>query len=424
MLRALKAGDRVALQLPNCLEFSIAAYAVLRAGLVLVNTNPLYTSREMHYQFSDSGAKAIVILDVALDRLATIVGDTDIEQVIAVHSNADVNSEISGLVSFEKIQSDLSDEVNFEPAQINPQDIALIQYTGGTTGVSKGACLSHANILANVEQMKERFENVITAGEEIFVCPLPLYHIYAFTVNLVLGAGLGFNISLISNPQDPHEFISSMGQQKFTMFAGLNTLFVGLSAFKPFTELDFSHLKLTISGGTTLTQAAADTWHKTTGSTISEGYGLSETSPVVAFNSPGNEELGTVGLPLIDTKIRIAGNNDQALPQGEEGEILIKGPQVMSGYWQRPEETAKVMTADGYFKTGDVGRIEPSGALKIVDRLKDMIIVSGFNVYPNEVEHVLTQHASVAEAAVIGKPSDKTGRGGLCLYHFVITCRY
>lgn len=403
----LKPGDRIAVQLPNCLEYPIAIYGVLRAGFVLVNTNPMYTPREMEHQFRDSGAKAVVILGSLTSKLVSFIDSTVITQVIVVGEHETQMQ--TQLHEFESIVN-TSAATSFEKAlKTSLSDVAIIQYTGGTTGVSKGASLSHGNIMANVHQTCERMAAVFEEGKEVIVCPLPLYHIYAFTVNLMCGANIGAHILLINSPQNPAEFVDGMSRFKATGFIGINTLFVALSQYPPFVDLDFSKLKLTMSGGATLTSDAASKWAEVTGCGITEGYGLSEASPVLTFNNPGEAELGSIGYPLVDTDIQIRDGNDQILPRGQEGELVAKGPQIMSGYWQRDDETKNAFTSDGYLKTGDVAKFLPSGAIKIVDRLKDMILVSGFNVYPNEIEDVLTRHPAISEAAVVGKPDNKTG---------------
>lgn len=413
----LSAGDRVAIQLPNLIQYPIAAYAVLRAGMVVVNTNPLYTPAEMRHQFKDSGAKALIILSDLLPKLTDIQSETDIECVVATGAadllKGTTELDQAGIHGFyDAITAGQALSLAPRPV-INKDDICVLQYTGGTTGVSKGAMLSNGNIISNAHQTMERLGDRCREGKEIFVCPLPLYHIYAFTVNMVTLASSGNLNVLIPNPRDPAAFINAIKPFKFTGFSGINTLFVGLCQSPDFKALDFSELHLTISGGSALTSSAVDVWKSVTGCSISEGYGLSETSPVLCLNTPGQEVLGTVGKPVIDTEIKLLGE-DGFVEEGE-GEIVAKGPQVMLGYWQRPDETAKVMTDDGYFRTGDVGVRMPSGEIKIVDRLKDLIIVSGFNVYPNEIEDVLTQHSAIAEAAVIGEPDEKSGEK-VCAY--------
>ncbi len=417
-------GDRIAIQLPNLIQFPIAAYAALRCGFVLVNTNPLYTEREMKHQFVDAGVKGIIILSDLLPKLNGVLNDTQITHVLVTQATDLLtphahNKDYHGTdrVTFESFVEALyigAKNDCLTPVSVSLDDLAALQYTGGTTGLSKGAMLSHRNLLANVQQTYQRFERVCEDGHDIYVAPLPLYHIYAFTVNLLLAASHGTHNILIPNPRDLDAFISAITPFQFTCVTGINTLFVGLCHHPKFKSLDFSKLKLTVSGGSALTINAAKLWKEVTGCTISEGYGLSETSPVLCFNEPGNEKIGTIGYPLIATEIQIWDDNNQPLPQGEEGELVAKGPQVMSGYWQRDEATAESII-NGYFKTGDIAKICEDGRLKIVDRKKDMIIVSGFNVYPNELEDVLCDHDDIIEAAVVGKVDEHSGER-VCAY--------
>lgn len=415
----LKEGDRIVIQLPNLVQYPIAVYGAMRAGLVVVNTNPLYTPNEMRHQFNDSGATAIVILSDLLPKLDEIKSETSINTVISTgaadlltNQSEATTSDITLLQAIEKGRS-----LSLKPrSAIQLDDTCVLQYTGGTTGVSKGAELTHRNILSNAAQTKMLLGDKCGEGTETFICPLPLYHIYAFTVNMVTMFSSGNLNVLVPNPRDMDGFISAIKPFKFTAFSGINTLFVGLCMTPVFRELDFSNLHLTISGGSALTSDAVNMWEEVTNCSISEGYGLSETSPVLCLNKPANEELGTVGKPLVDTDIQIWDDNDQPVDPGQEGQIVAKGPQVMKGYWNRPDETEKVMS-NGYFKTGDIGKIVESGCVKIVDRLKDMIIVSGFNVYPNEVEEVLSRHPNIIEAAVVGKPDEKSGE---CVCAFIV----
>lgn len=407
----LEQGDRIAIQLPNISQYPIAVYAAIRAGLVVVNTNPLYTPREMKHQFSDAGVKALVIFSDALDRLESIKADTELEHVLVTGPADLINSPeptingYSSLVSAIKKGAELP---QLEPVKAGRSDIAVLQYTGGTTGVAKGACLTHANILANAAQMTERLDQRCNEGEEIFICPLPLYHIYAFTVNMFALFGLGTLNILIPNPRDLDGLVNTVKPFPFTGLAGINTLFVGLCRHPEFQKLDFSALKITFSGGAALTRSAAKLWEATTGCPVTEGWGLTETSPVTSLNHFGIEELGTVGAPLAGTTVEAWDEEGNTLPTGEVGELVVSGPQVMQGYWNRPDDTAKSLQR-GFFRTGDVGLVQENGNIKIVDRLKDMVIVSGFNVYPNEIEDVLTTHPSVVEAAVVGVPDDRTG---------------
>lgn len=415
----LQQGDRIAIQLPNLIQNPIAVYGALRAGLVVVNTNPLYTEREMQHQFTDSGAKALIILSDLYPKFAAIATNTNISSVIVTSATELLNPEtapsIANTVALTKAIAQGQNAAAFTRSNTDLDAACMLQYTGGTTGVSKGAALSHRNILANSIQTLDRLGTHFVEREEIVVCPLPLYHIYAFTVCMMTFFARGCHTLLIPNPRDIDSFINTLKPYAFTTFAGINTLFVGLGRHPEFAKLDFSRLHLTLSGGTALTQGAVAIWKEVTGCTITEGYGLSETSPVLAFNKPGAEEIGTVGPPLLATDIALLDSNDNPVAEGERGQIAAKGPQVMLGYWQRPQETAKVMTENGYFKTGDVGVRTESGAIKIVDRLKDMILVSGFNVYPNEVEDVLTAFEGVMEAAVVGAPDDHTGER-VCAY--------
>ena len=407
----LAQGDRIAIQLPNLIQYPIAAYAALRAGLVVVNTNPLYTPREMQHQFSDAGIRALVIFADALPKYEAIKASTPVEHVL-VTAPADLiaqplvpAAEYCGFVAAIERGEALPD---LQPLSAERDDIAVLQYTGGTTGVAKGASLSHGNILANAAQMHHRIEQRGEEGQEIFVCPLPLYHIYAFTVNMLALFSMGAMNILIPNPRDLDGFVNTIKMFPFTGLAGINTLFVGLCRHPQFQRMDFSSLKITFSGGAALTGAAANLWQATTGCPVTEGWGLSETSPVATLNNFGEEEIGTVGTPLLQTRVEAWDEDGNALPVGEVGELVISGPQVMQGYWNRPNETAKVMH-NGFFRTGDMGLVQENGNVKIVDRLKDMIIVSGFNVYPNEIEEVLCSHPNIVEAAVVGIADDKTG---------------
>lgn len=409
----LKPGDRIAIQLPNITQFVIAAYGALRAGLILVNTNPLYTERELIHQFNDSGAKALVVLSDLLPTLAKVVATTPIELVISTHPLDLIDPQVqpkTGLKNVEFCQVlKQGAELPFSRFVPAADDLAALQYTGGTTGLSKGAMLTHGNMLANAAQVKSRIGSVITEGEDIFVAPLPIYHIYAFMVNLVLYFECGSCSVLIPNPRDISGLIKTLAKYPFTGFAGLNTLFVALCHQPEFKALDFSHLKITISGGTALTAAAANIWQQTTGNTISEGYGLSETSPVISLNAPGYQKIGTIGKPVLGTEVKLLDENGNEVAQGEAGELAARGPQVMRGYWNNPQETANVMTADGFFKTGDIAILNEEGFHQIVDRKKDMIIVSGFNVYPNEVENVLASHPNIIECAVVGVKDEHSG---------------
>lgn len=415
----LSSGDRVAIQLPNINQYPIAAFAVLRAGLVLVNTNPMYTSREMQHQFTDSGAKALIILTDLLPKLSDIMKESKIETVIATSaidmlspqglSTAQVKNHTGGanVVAFMDIVKNTHNE-KINRQAINLNHITLIQYTGGTTGLSKGAVLTQRNLLSNIEQTSVHLALNQRTEQALFVTPLPLYHIYAFLLNL-WNFTQGNNNILIPNPSDIDGFVESLSAHQITGFCGINTLFSALCHHKNIEQIDFSKLELTLSGGAALTTNAAQSWKNLTGCTISEGYGLSETSPVVSLNPPGQEQVGTIGYPLIETEVRICNDDGVAVKDGEAGEILVRGPQVMQGYWQQVEETSKVLSDDGWLKTGDIAIRQADGFLRIVDRKKDMIIVSGFNVYPNEIEDILTTHPAIAESAVIGEACEKSG---------------
>ncbi len=420
----LTPGERVAIQLPNLVQYPIAVFAALRVGLVIVNTNPMYTPREMQHQFNDSDAQALIIFDQIKPALEAIRADIPVKNVIVTGAmdfiqglpevaDGEISKDADGNYSLANI---LAHQISTEytPTKATKDDVAILQYTGGTTGVSKGAALSHLNVLANVLQTAERAQPTYRECQEILVCPLPLYHIYAFNMGMFFTGSFGNHTVLIPNPRDLDATVAMMKPYKFTIFAGLNTLFVGLCMHEGFKQLDFSALKITLSGGTALMEATAGLWEQTTGCRVSEGYGLSETAPVVSLNDPTDQIIGSVGPALIDTDVEFWDDSDKPVPEGEAGQLVCRGPQVMMGYWNRPEETAKVMK-DGFFKTGDVGLRLPSGHIKIVDRLKDMIIVSGFNVFPNEIEGVLMTHPDILEAAVIGEPDDRTGEK-VCAY--------
>lgn len=408
----LNEGDRIVIQLPNLIQYPIAMYAAIKIGLVVVNTNPLYTAQEMLHQFNDSGARAIILLADLCAKLESILKQTAIEHIIVTQATdllgGDMQTGFTIGVPFNQAL-ELGKGQDYRASSAQLHDTLLLQYTGGTTGVSKGAQLSHYNLIANALQCIGVLDEHCREGQETFVCPLPLYHIYAFMIAMVLFVHRGNHIILIPNPRDIEAFVAAIRPFRFTGFAGLNTLFVALCHQAEFRELDFSQLKLTLSGGTTLTTTAAKAWLDVTGCNIAEGYGLSETSPVVTLNKPGAEQIGTVGKVLDGTDVLFLDERDNPVADGETGQLAVKGPQVMQGYWNMSGETAKVMTADGYFKTGDIGLRQADGFIRIVDRLKDIIIVSGFNVYPNEIEDVLVKHPAVLEAAVIGEADERSG---------------
>jgi long-chain acyl-CoA synthetase len=410
---SLQAGDRIAIQLPNVIHYPIAAIAALRTGLVIVNTNPLYTARELSHQFNDSGVKAIVVLENIADTVNKTLPESNIETVILVKANTLQEHPIVSVtnakksISFGEIlaQGKLLSPV---AVAVNNKALSLLQYTGGTTGVSKGAMLSQYNLLSNIYQVMSRIDDVFAPGEEKLVLPLPLYHIFAFTISYMYFIR-GCCSILIPNPSDLDQFIELIENENFTSFAGINTLLIGLTNHEKFKTLNFNKLKFTITGGAATTMAAIKSWHKVTGCKVSEGWGLSESSPALTLNPPSAPQASCAGLPVLDTEIRIVDNKGNSVAQGQAGEVWARGPQIMLGYWQRPEATAQKVTQDGWLKTGDIGYIQADGFVKLVDRKKDMIIVSGFNVYPNEIEEVLSSHDQILEAAVIGMPSDKTG---------------
>ena len=424
----LKEGDRIAIQLPNTLMFPVAVFGALRAGLVVVNTNPLYSEREMEHQFNDSGARAIVVLANMARSVQKVLRLTNLKHVFVTelgdmhpfikrHAINKVVKYVKKMVPAYRLPYaipfrkalHLGRKGHWVPTRAKLDDIAILQYTGGTTGVAKGAMLSHKNLVANMLQARGVIDSVLNEGGETVVAPLPMYHIYTFTVNCMVMMEQGNHSLLITNPRDLPNFVKELKNNHFTGFVGLNTLFVALCNRDDFKALDFSSLKLTISGGMALTKTAAEQWKAVTGSDIAEGYGLTETSPVATFNPLRAIQLGSIGKPVGSTEIKVIDENGRSLATGEAGELCIRGPQVMKGYWQQPEETAKVLTADGWFRTGDVAVIQNDGYVRIVDRKKDMINMSGFNVYPNEIEDVIASHPDVLEVAAIGVPDEKSG---------------
>ncbi|MEM1378141.1 MAG: long-chain-fatty-acid--CoA ligase [Pseudomonadota bacterium] len=425
----LQKGDRVALMMPNILQYPVAMAGVLRAGLTVVNVNPLYTPRELEHQLNDSGAKAIVILENFANTLEEVVAKTGVEHMIvtAMGDMMGLKGHIVNLVvrhvkkmvpswnlpQHTKFKSTLGGGAS-TAHETNLDDVAFLQYTGGTTGVSKGATLTHRNILANIKQSQAWLEVGYRAKgkpEEIqFICALPLYHIFALTVNAFMGMAEGGHNILIPNPRDIPAFVKELQKHEFHFFPGLNTLFNAMMNNAEFRALDFSQLRMTFGGGMAVQAPVAQRWKDLTGCVIIEGYGLSETSPVATGNRMDTTEFtGTIGLPVPSTDISIRDDDGVEVPLGEVGEICIRGPQVMAGYWNRPDETAKVMTKDGYFRSGDMGFMNEGGFTKIVDRKKDMILVSGFNVYPNEIEEVAAGCEGVVEAAAVGVPDDHSG---------------
>jgi len=411
-------GDRVAVMMPNIPAFPIAAMGILRAGAIQVNVNPLYTCRELEHQLNDSGAGIIVIFNGSSPTLAEIVGKTQVKRVIAVRLGDGTAAALPGPAPDPRLQNVISfadalaegATLPFSPPQLDGDDLLFLQYTGGTTGISKGAALSHRNLVANTEQFKAFMADAVRPGDEVVVTALPLYHVFALMVNFITYFSIGAENWLVPNPRDMDGFVEIFKRSRCTVFTGVNTLFAGLCAHPKIKEVDFSRLRLSIGGGAAVLPTTSARWKALTGRDILEGYGLSETSPVLTLN-PSNGEgfTATVGLPLPSTDIKLLDMEDHEVAIGEAGEICAKGPQVMGGYWQKPEANRAAFTADGYFRTGDVGVFNAEGFLKIVDRKKDMILVSGFNVYPNEVEAVAAACAGVAECACIGKPDEKTG---------------
>ena len=424
----LQPGDRVAVQMPNLIQYLVVVLGVLRAGMVVVNTNPLYTEREVEHQFNDADVKLLVVQANVARNASLVLPKTSVEQVI-VTELADLHPapkrhiinlvakyvkklvppfDIPGAMKLRNVLK-AGRALEFQPVPAGADELAMLQYTGGTTGVAKGAMLSHGNLVANVMQCDAFFASHKLAGAgDIFMQPLPVYHIYAFTASMY-SLYVGAQTVFIPNPRDLPSLVKAFEQYKPRLFCGLNTLFVALCNDAAFKQLDFSTLKVTLSGGMALTEAAAAEWQDITGCVVSEGYGLTETSPVATSNPGGAQQIGTIGLPVPCTEVRVI--NDQGEPLGldEAGELCIKGPQVMQGYWRRPEATAEVISPEGWFATGDVAVIQPDGYLRIVDRKKDMIVVSGFNVYPNELEDVLSKHPAVLECAAVGVRDETSG---------------
>jgi len=430
--KGMAKGARVAIMMPNVLQYPVVMMAVLRAGYTVVNVNPLYTPRELEHQLKDSGAEAIVILENFAHTLQAVVGKTKVKHVVvaAMGDLLGLKGHIVNLVvrrvkkmvpawslpGYTKFNDALKagSRATFKPAKTSPDDVAFLQYTGGTTGVSKGATLLHRNVLANVAQNDAWVQSAYIKRPKpdrlVYVCALPLYHIYALTVNALMGMQQGAQNILIPNPRDIPAFVKELEKYPINIFPGLNTLFNALLNNADFQKLDFKPLLLTFAGGMAAQRAVSERWQKLTGCVISEGYGLSETSPVATGNRFDADEFsGTIGMPIPSTEIAIRDDDGNDLPLGEVGEICIRGPQVMAGYWNRDDETAKVMTPDGFFKSGDMGFMDERGYTKIVDRKKDMILVSGFNVYPNEIEDVAAMHPGVLECAAIGVPDEKSG---------------
>ncbi|ORU90251.1 MAG: long-chain-fatty-acid--CoA ligase [Cycloclasticus sp. symbiont of Poecilosclerida sp. M] len=425
----LKKGDRVAIMIPNLLQNPVSIFGVLRAGLTVVNTNPLYTARELRHQLKDSRARAIIVIENFASTVEEVVGDTDVEHIIVTKMGDMLDFPKSMLinlvvkyvkkmvpefslpnaVNFKTVLSEGS-KFNLSSTSLNHDDIAFLQYTGGTTGVAKGAMLTHKNMVANMLQSAEWIKNDVVQGKEIVITALPLYHIFSLTANCLVFMEAGAKNILITNPRDFEGFVKELSSIPFTAMTGVNTLFNALINTDGFNDIDFSNLKITLGGGMSVQPAVAAQWKQITGCTLSEAFGLTETSPAVCINPLNLKEYnGSIGLPIPSTYCKLINDEGNEVSNREPGELCIKGPQVMQGYWNLPEESANVFTADGWLKTGDIAKIDDNGFFYIVDRIKDMILVSGFNVYPNEIENVIVEHEGVLECGVIGVPDEKRG---------------
>jgi len=414
----VKKGDRIAVMMPNLLAFPIAFLGIVRAGAAQVNVNPLYTPRELEHQLNDAGVRIMVAFSGSSATVAEVKASTPLKTIITVGPgdgsaatlpSPPVDPRLSGALALSDTLVEGA-KLALDPVDLNGDDLLFLQYTGGTTGLSKGASLSHRNLVANTEQFKAAMSSAPPSAEDVVVTAIPLYHIFALMVNFITYFSVGADNWLVANPRDMDGFIQTLNQAKPTVFMGVNTLYAGLVAHPKITEVDFSNLRLSGGGGAAVIAATSDKWREITGQIIREGYGLSETSPVLSFNPMYLTGFsGSTGLPMPSTDIKLLDESGGEVGIGEAGEICAKGPQVMTGYWEKPEANAVAFTADGYFRTGDVGVFDEKGFLKIVDRKKDMIIVSGFNVYPNEVEAVATACPGVMECACIGVPDEKTG---------------
>lgn len=424
----LKKGDRIAIQMPNLLQFPVALFGALRAGLIVVNTNPLYTPTEMRHQFKDAGVKAIVILSNYGSNLEKILKETPIESIVVTDigdmlpfpKSMIVNAVVKYVKKMVPAYNlptayrfrqalEIGSAKPYTPAELTLDDTAFLQYTGGTTGVSKGAILTHRNICANMEQIVQWMKPLLRKGEEHIITALPLYHIFSLTVNCLAFMRYGARNILITNPRDIPGFIKTLRTTKFTAMTGVNTLYNGLMNHPDFGKIDFSTCKISVGGAMALQKSVVERWRKLTKTPLLEGYGLTESSPVACCNPiNGGDIIGTIGIPLPSTVVKIVDDDGHEVAMGQEGEVCIQGPQVMQGYYNRPDETAKVLS-DGWLRTGDMGVMMENGYFKIVDRKKDMILVSGFNVYPNEVEDVIASHPGVLEVAVVGIPNEDSG---------------
>jgi long-chain acyl-CoA synthetase len=426
--KGLPKGARVALMMPNCLQYPIAMFGTLRAGCVVVNVNPLYTARELEHQLKDAGVEAIVILENFASVFEQVRAKTSVKHVVVTSlgellglKGAIVNLvvrkvkkmvpayDLPGAIAFKQALAEGAAAKLVTPL-LGHEDLAFLQYTGGTTGVSKGAMLLHRNVIAALLQYRSWLGPAIEGERPVIITALPLYHIFSLTVNCLNMMVVGGENILITNPRDIPGFVKELAKHKYTIISGVNTLFNALLNHPDFAKLDFSHLKLAVGGGMAVQKAVAERWKQVTGTTLIEGYGLTETAPAATANPLDLAEYsGSIGVPMPSTDIELRDDSDKPLPLGEAGEICIKGPQVMAGYWQRPEETANVLGADGYLHTGDIGVMDAKGFIRIVDRKKDMIIVSGFKVFPNEIEQVVAMHPGVLECAVVGVPDEHSG---------------
>ena len=426
--RGLKPGDRIALMMPNLLQYPIAVFGALKAGLIIVNTNPMYTPREMLFQFEDSGVKAIVIVENFAANLESVISKTQIETVIMTSIGEMLGSIKGSIVNFavryiKRLvpKYNLSNVVSFSHAleegkkfkikefQGRASDVIVHQYTGGTTGVSKGAMLTNANLVSNMLQIRTWMQSYLEEGKEITLSPLPMYHIFAFSVNCLAMLSYGAHTVLVTNARDLSSIVKEFNRSKISLMTGLNTLFNALLNNEEFRKCDFSSLKITVGGGMAIQRVVADRWKEVTGCPLTEGYGMTESSPLISVNPLDGGKDGSIGLPVSSTDIRIMKEDGMLAGYNEIGEIQCKGPQVMAGYYKQPDETSKAIIDDGWLCTGDIGRMDEEGYMYIVDRKKDMILVSGFNVFPNEIENVVVQHPKVLEVAAIGVPDDKSG---------------
>ena len=426
--RGLKPGDRIALMMPNLLQYPIAVFGALKAGLIIVNTNPMYTPREMLFQFEDSGVKAIVIVENFAANLESVISKTQIETIIMTSIGEMLGSIKGSIVNFavryiKRLvpKYNLSNVVSFSHAleegkkfkikefQGRASDVIVHQYTGGTTGVSKGAMLTNANLVSNMLQIRTWMQNYLEEGKEITLSPLPMYHIFAFSVNCLAMLSYGAHTVLVTNARDLSSIVKEFNRSKISLMTGLNTLFNALLNNEEFRKCDFSSLKITVGGGMAIQRVVADRWKEVTGCPLTEGYGMTESSPLISVNPLDGGKDGSIGLPVSSTDIRIMKEDCTLAGYNEIGEIQCKGPQVMAGYYKQPDETSKAIIDDGWLCTGDIGRMDEEGYMYIVDRKKDMILVSGFNVFPNEIENVVVQHPKVLEVAAIGVPDDKSG---------------